>query len=241
MAETATDGFQIVAHNIVVQTRKSISNPDKRIPVSADVAKLSDGTFMSRKTVTGESGLPTHSYDLFDPDRKQIVGGFTPAIDHGADFIRKRDHLSRKHGLHTLPHQPPLGEVDRLLAQFPDFGAKLGLTPTTAPVFVFNPGKAQFPKAGLLDARTWFDRHVQGDFGAHGQYDPTSLEPQALWLAGLPNTPVAMRNRAAIQQGYGLIVSEYPDSQMGKYVHALTLLAGDRAETLIYTDFQFGQ
>jgi hypothetical protein len=242
VTETATqtaNTFQVIAQNTPLLTRRRTDDPDKKQTLSGGVSRLSDGRLMARWTTTSEVGTPLYSYAPFDPDRKQVIGGFGTAVDYAADFKMKRQHLERKHGLHTLPHQPPPGEVDRFLDQWPEVGAKLKLQRTVAPPFLFNPGRVQFPKAGFLDARAWFNRHVQGDFGANGQYDGIHLEPEQIWLIGMPGTPAAVRYRAAIQEGVGIIESRYADSQPNAFVHVLTLLAGDRTETLIFSDFQY--
>jgi hypothetical protein len=221
------NAFTFLEDNVVLHSKPDPSKPDKHKTTMGSLAQLSDGRVMGRATAYDAAGLPRFSYGEWDPVQKQA--DLIVAPDPVADFNRIAERLELRSGMHTLGHQPDPREADRFIAVWPEIGPvivkKLGLA-TTKPVdFLFDPGRVVYPKKGLTDVRTYFDKHVTGDYGDR-QYDPTPLTTEELWLLG--TLPTARQSDHAIQTGRGIIRSQYNS------IEAITVLSPSRRTTLIF-------
>ncbi len=85
-----------------------------------------------------------------------------------------------------------------------------------------------YPKVGIDNVRQYFKRHVQGDWGSNGTFDPAPLTAEQVWAIGLEQVvSPGRRNDHAVQSGLGIIISEYDR------VRVVTVLAPGRRSTFI--------
>ena len=191
-----------------------------------ELARLSDGRTMGRTWGFDQAGNPLFSYGEWDQEKKQAT--IIPTPDPVDAIQRIVEAVEGKFGLHTLPHNPEPTEEDRFLDQWPTVGAKLGLSTTKPVTFLFDPGRVSYPKAGITDVRTWFNKHVTGDHGI-GQHDPTPLSLEEQFCLSM--LPSSRQSDHAIHTGRGVIRSCYGD------VGVVTILSPSRRTTLIWDKY----
>jgi hypothetical protein len=222
-----TTTFQFLEDNVALRSQRNSSNPDKRKITTGSLAQLRNGQVMGRSVSYSAEGLPLFAYGEWDPVRKQA--DLIAAPDPVGDLDHIATRLEHRYGMHALPHQPAPCEADRFIAAWPEIGPvilkTLGLAPLKPVDFLFDPGRVTYPKSGLTDVRTYFNKHVAGDYGDR-QYDPTPFTPEDLWLLG--TLPIARQSDHAIQTGRGIIRSRYGS------IEAVSILSPRRRTTLIF-------
>jgi hypothetical protein len=224
-----TPVFEIIEHNVLLQTKRDPGNPDRKIHIHGDVARLGDGRLVGRAKSLDAAGNPQFAYGPWDSHARRAV--LTPARDAVADVNKTFDAVNGKLGLHVLDHRAPLTPLERFCKEVgPDavsIAQACGLALPVHPAPLFNPGRTVYQKQGIDNVRQYFTRHTTADYGNGAKWSSNVLTFEELWCIGM--LPVARQNDHAIQTGRGMIRSVYGD------VFATTVIGPNRRDTLIYS------
>ena len=131
-------------------------------------------------------------------------------------------------------------ELKRFSGAYPWIFEHLKLNEFAATPRIFSSGMVLVPRhssyiiGGGYDAyHTALARHLAGDFGDIGRFEPSRLDdPAVVWAIGLHDQ--ATQNAYAVRQQRGLIESQYPHGDKAVIVVKTVLAARhDRSRTLI--------
>lgn len=224
--KTPTDQgkFEIIALGVTVATVRHANDPAKKIALTGDVARLSSGRTVAR--VRTADGL--FRYGAYDPSTE--LAELESAVDHDVQFKIVCDKLLGKVGLAEMASRPDPTEAERFLRLWPFIGQqmieKLGIKLPDHVRFLFDPGVIVHPKADNGDDRTYFERHVGGNFGENGAYDSKPFSDEESFMCG--SLPIDRSNSYAIATGNGVVKSRYGEACV------TTIISNRVGKTLVY-------
>jgi hypothetical protein len=221
--------FEVIEHNVLLAVMRNPANPEKKLTVCGDVARLNSGKLVGRSKSFDAAGNPLYSFGEWDPHARRAA--MTPARDIVADVAKTADRVLHKLGVHVLPHKPPLTALEKFVSEVGPDGLSMaraaGLTLPTHVNFLFDPGPVKYQKEGIRNVRQIFERHVTGDWGGNGTWNPEFLTEEERWL--IHSLPVGRQNDHCVQTGRGMIRSQYDDD------FAVTIVGPSRRDTLLYS------
>jgi hypothetical protein len=228
--------FEVIEHNVLLAVMRNPANPEKKLTVRGDVARLGDGRLMGRSTSIDSVGNKLHSYGIWEPHSRRAA--MTPSRDVVADLSKIVEKIHIKLGVHVLSHKPPMTALEKFVAELGPDGASMarnaGLAMPTHINFLFDPGRVTYQKEGIRNVRQAFERHVVGDWGGtggiggNGTWNSAVLSEEERWM--IHALPVSRQNDFCVQTGRCLIRSQYDD------VYALTVVGPSRRDTLLYSN-----
>jgi hypothetical protein len=227
--------FEIIEKNVILAVMRNPVNPEKKVTVRGDVARLGDGRLIGRSKSFDVVGNHLFSYGLWDPHARRAA--MIPSRDTVADLTKIVERVEIKLGVHALSHKPPLTALEKFVAEVGPDGASMaraaGLTMPTHVSFLFDPGTVRYQKQGIANVRQIFERHVTGDWGGtggiggNGTWNSAFLTEEERWL--IHSLPVGRQNDHCVQTGRGIIRSQYDDE------FAVTIFSHSRRDTLLYS------
>lgn len=242
-----------------------IEQPHGRLDVLwGNAARLPDGRVVARHENLGGTGTawseidPTKVDWAFDPTQKVqrpdgSVGYRLEGFDH-TNIIAIMDQAGEVRRMKTRVREwwrlapetdPAADEFKRFQAAWPHVAAELGImVEPAASTMMFATGVVEYPKPvgaerGWTGGAPWREclrRHVHGDYGDHGQHNPTPLSDGEIWAIGLQ--PIGRQNDAAIAAGNGMVRSKYaidvagaPRTRItpGHFLEVVTILGRENA------------
>ena len=212
--EPFDDSFRILS-NYALCVPASDRNSGFRNPaIFGEVAHVPGKGRIARWVTRFPSGVIGFSYRTDPTEVDSRPETLHLAADEGgvvAVELEEARFTARRH-LVTIDPTPFEIERDMFISQWPLVSAALGVARIKINR-VFDPGPCRrpaiyFQDAGEIDFAAMRDRHVSGDFGEIGAFDPTPLTPEEQWSVGLLSRLV--KNRYAIATGSGAVKSVYP-------------------------------
>lgn len=162
---------------------------------------------------------------------REGLAGPTDELAEAAGML-EQSRVNPRQRLTKMERSPLEAEVERFARDYPMIVDRLGLSRARIdrlfdPGDVYRPATID-PRVGEIDWEDFRDRHVAGDWGVVGRHDPSSLgDPATLFTIGLQ--PVALKNSWCIQEGRGVVRSEYPvEGKPAVTIRVITALAGQR-------------
>jgi hypothetical protein len=207
-----TDQVVIYARDVLLCDRRRVSPGQSW---HGDLGILPNGELRARWRVKMNDGTATYGYMLFDPE-----ADIEQPLPAPTDWAGRLAFRLLEAGGATFFHElaaPPPGENDRLIAEFPELAAKIGITRTPAPPSLFELGRIRYPKvlhrsAGLIPALGYWHalvlNHSQGHWGLAGEFQAVGTVSEAeIWMG--EELEVAVQNAVAIKTGLGAVRSYY--------------------------------
>jgi hypothetical protein len=208
--DASEEAFEIVATQVVLEDLRA-NQPFARV-VLGDIARTPKrGGYVARSECQTITGPGRFKYWQWNPTAEKTGECLKAPDDLLSRILTIHEEITARPGLNDLA--PTAFEADRAKfeAMFPALMPHFGLSKVKLPR-LFEPGKCQHPKfvqgVGEIPWGEFLERHLAGDFGAHGHVDPEALvDPEAVWLVGL--APVSVQNLYSIRSGQGVVRSVY--------------------------------
>lgn len=205
--------FRVIAeHHLIEDFRHTAPT---RPAIFGTIADVPGHGRLMRWAIRGIAG-PCYGFKRVDPaDPAKTPEMLRAPIDEPQRVLDEIQQLNSSHVTRCRKMLPSAQEceVQKFKQEYPFICEALRLE-KIRPARIFQPGDCWVPVA--FDARAgevaWDDhlaRHLSGDFGSVGSYDPAvAMDPAALWVADMG--PRHEKNSRAIVTGRGVVISLYP-------------------------------